>query len=248
MGLVAGVLFALGGNPAGAATLPTGFQEQVVFTGLTQPTNIEFAPDGRIFVTEKRGVIKVFDDLADTTPTVFADLSTNVHNQHDRGLLGLALAPNFPTDPWVYVLYAYDAPPGQTAPFWNDGCPDANSGTCIVTGRLSKLQAAGNVMTGTEQVLIHDWCQQFASHSIGDLHFGQDGALYVTGGDGASYNNTDWGQFNGNPCADPANEGGALRSQDLRATADPTGLDGTLLRLNPVTGAAMAGNPLIGSL
>ena len=255
--LVASVVIPLDATPSVAATLPSGFQEQVVFTGLNQPTNIEFAPDGRIFVAEKRGVIKVFDNLADTTATVFANLSTNVHDQWDRGLLGLALAPNFPSDPWVYVLYTYDAPPGQTAPFWNDFCANANDGTCVVTGRLSKLQASGNVMTGSEQVLIHDWCQQFPSHSIGDLHFGADGALYVTGGDGASFSATDYGQLSNpiNPCADPPGgamtpptaEGGALRSQDVRTTADPTSLDGTVLRLDPVTGAAMPGNPLIAS-
>jgi hypothetical protein len=70
-----------------AATLPAGFQEETVFTGLSNPTAIEFASDGRIFVAEKRGVIKVFDSLSDTTPTVFADLRTNVYNFWDRGLL-----------------------------------------------------------------------------------------------------------------------------------------------------------------
>ena len=118
-------------SPAEAITLPSGFQEQIVFSGLSQPTNIEFAPDGRIFVAEKGGRIKVFDDLADTTPTVFADLSANVHNQWDRGLLGMALAPNFPANPYVYVLYTYDAPPGQTAPVWNDVCANANDGRCV---------------------------------------------------------------------------------------------------------------------
>src|SRR5262245_10371989 len=183
--LLSSILRPVGGTPAEAVALPSGFQEQVVFSGLNQPTNIEFAPDGRIFVAEKGGRIKVFDDLADTTPTLFADLSVDTHNVWDRGLLGLALPPDFPTTPWVYVLYTYDAPPGQTAPFWNDACANANDGTCVVTGRLSKLQANGNVMTGTQQVLIEDWCQQYPSHSIGDLHFGADGALYVTGGDGA---------------------------------------------------------------
>jgi glucose/arabinose dehydrogenase len=249
-------------NPPGAAAVPVpaGFQEQIVFSGLSQPTNIEFAPDGRIFVAEKGGRIKVFDDLADTTPTIFADLSVNVHNQWDRGLLGLALAPTFPADPSVYVLYTYDAPPGKTAPVWNDVCADGNDGTCLVTGRLSRLQANGNVAAGPEQVLIHDWCQQFPSHSIGDLHFGADTALYASAGDGASFTATDYGQFGNpvNPCGDPPSpvggamspptaEGGALRSQDVRTTADPTGLDGTVLRLDPATGAAMPGNPLIGS-
>ncbi|HYN97881.1 MAG TPA: PQQ-dependent sugar dehydrogenase, partial [Pilimelia sp.] len=259
--LTAGVLAPLtSAAPAHAVVLPAGFQEQVVFSGLNQPMNVEFAPDGRVFVAEKGGRIKVFDNLADPTATVFADLSTNVHDQHDRGMLGLALHPNFPTAPWVYVLYTYDAPPGRTAPVWNDDCSavgGANAGQCVVTGRLSRLQAAGNTMTGAEQVLLHDWCQQYPSHSIGDLHFGPDGALYVSSGDGASFSAVDYGQLGtpANPCGDPpggvmappAAEGGALRSQDVRTTADPTGLDGTILRLNPETGAAAAGNPLIAS-
>ena len=49
-------------------------------------------------------------------------------------------------------------------------------------------------MTGSEQVLIEDWCQQYPSHSVGTLAFGADGALYVAGGDGASFNFADWGQ------------------------------------------------------
>ncbi|HEX6870833.1 MAG TPA: PQQ-dependent sugar dehydrogenase, partial [Micromonosporaceae bacterium] len=246
--LVAGVLTtALPGRISQAAVLPSGFQEQIVFSGLTQPTNMEFAPDGRVFVTEKAGLIKVFDNLADTTPTIFANLTTNVHNTWDRGLLGLALAPTFPADPSVYVLYTYDAPPGGTAPVYNDGnCGSSNNWQCLVSGRLSRLTANGNVMTGAEQVLIKDeWCQQFPSHSIGDLGFGQDGMLYVSAGDGASFNAVDYGQLGDpvNPCEDPVDEGGALRAQDVRATGDPTGLDGAILRLDPATGAAAAGNP-----
>ncbi|MCA2217375.1 PQQ-dependent sugar dehydrogenase [Jidongwangia harbinensis] len=246
--------------PAAAVVLPAGFREQTVLTGLNQPMNLEFAPDGRIFVAEKAGRIKVFDSIADPTPTLFADLSANVHNQNDRGLLGLALHPDFPTQPSVYVLYTYDAPPGQVAPVWNDNCSavgGANGGRCIVTGRLSVLQAAGDVMTGTEQVLLHDWCQQYPSHSIGDLHFGADGMLYASSGDGASYNVVDYGQLGSpiNPCADPPGgtmtpptaEGGALRSQDVRTPADAAGLDGTILRLDPLTGAAAPDNPAIGA-
>jgi len=251
---------------AAAVTLPAGFQETVVFSGLVKPTAIQFASDGRIFVAEKSGVIKVFDSLADTTPTVFADLRTKVHNYWDRGLLGLALHPNFPATPFVYVLYTHDAPIGGTAPVWGtpgattDTCPDPPGGTtdgCVVSGRLSRLQASGNVMTGTEQVLIEDWFQQFPSHSIGTLVFGGDGALYVSGGDGASFYFTDYGQKGVplNPGGDPpvpvggtqtppTAEGGALRSQDLRTTGDPVGLNGAVLRVDPTTGAAMAGNPL----
>ena len=87
-------------------------------------------------------------------------------------MLGLALDPNFPTDPYVYIAYTYDAPIGGTPPVWNDACPNPPGPTtdgCVVSGRLSRLQASGNVMTGSEKVLINDWCQQFPSHSIGEL-------------------------------------------------------------------------------
>ena len=76
-----------------------GFQESVVFSGLTNPTAVRFATDGRVFVAEKRGVIKVFDSLTDPTPDVFADLNANVHNFWDRGLLGHDAGPRLPEQP-----------------------------------------------------------------------------------------------------------------------------------------------------
>jgi glucose/arabinose dehydrogenase len=120
-------------------------------------------------------------------------------------------------------------------------------------------------MTGSEQVLINNWCQQFPSHSIGTLLFGRDGYLYVSGGDGASFNNVDYGQYGANyagdqanPCGDPPGavgtalsppgaEGGALRSQSVRRTDGPATLDGTVLRIDPATGAGVPGNPFFSS-
>jgi hypothetical protein len=126
-----------------AATLRPGFQESIVFSGLTNPTAVRFAADGRVFVAEKSGLIKVFTSLSATTPTVFADLRTNVHNFWDRGLLGMALPLNFgTTNPYVYVLYTYDAALGGTAPRWGtpgstaDGCPTPPGATddgCMVS-------------------------------------------------------------------------------------------------------------------
>jgi glucose/arabinose dehydrogenase len=270
--LAAAVLVLLAPGSANAvSTLPSGFQEEQVFSGLTNPMNVEFSQDGRVFVAEKSGLIKVFDGLSDTTPTTFADLRTKVHNFWDRGILGMVLDPNYPTNPYVYVLYTHDAAIGGTAPRWgtpgatSDGCPTppgALADGCVVSGRLSRLQAdpATNTMTGSEQVLIEDWCQQYPSHSVGSLVFGSDGALYVSGGDGASFNFADYGQDGDplNPCGDPpvgvggtqtapTAEGGALRSQDLRTSGDPVSLDGAILRVDPATGAALTDNPLYSS-
>ncbi|HLE15792.1 MAG TPA: PKD domain-containing protein, partial [Anaerolineales bacterium] len=177
--------------------------------------------------------------------------------------------PNFPANPYVYVLYTYDAEIGGQAPkygtpgVYSDPCPTPPGATadgCVVSGRLSRLTASGNFMSGPEQVLIEDWCQQYPSHSIGSLAFGLDGALYVSGGDGADFNLVDYGQAGDplNPCGDPPGgvgavlapptaEGGALRSQDLRTGGDPVTLDGAVLRVDPATGAGLPGNPLAGN-
>src|SRR5215467_2157645 len=109
-----------GSDQAGASTLPAGFRDSVVLSGLTNPTVLQFSSDGRIFVGQKNGVIKVFSSLTDTSPVTVADLSAEVDDYWDRGLLGLALDPNFPANPYIYVLYTYDAPIGGTAPVWND--------------------------------------------------------------------------------------------------------------------------------
>ena len=249
------VLACLAASPAAAAVVPNGFQDAAVLSGLDSPTAVRFSSDGRVFVAQMGGVVKVFSSVNDTTGTTFADLRTNVHYDGDRGLLGLALDPQFPMRPYVYVLYAYDAPLGATAPVWNDACADPTGDGCVISGRLSRLTANGDVSVD-EQPIVNDWCQQYPSHSIGSLGFGPNGYLYASAGDGASYTFTDWGQHVGDlsptqigqasVCGDPANEGGALRSQDLRTMSDSTTLDGAILRLDPDTGAGAPGNPYAG--
>jgi uncharacterized repeat protein (TIGR01451 family) len=275
---IAGLALILAAHAAVAATSykQPGFSETVVFNGLVSPTTVRFLPDGRVVVAEKSGLIKLFPNISTNSYTVVADLTTEVHNFWDRGLLGLAIDPNFATNHFIYVLYTFDAPIGGVPPTWgpgdgiSDGCPTPPGATtdgCVVSGRLSRLTATGTDWTASEQVLINDWCQQFPSHSIGSLNFGADGYLYITGGEGASFSNTDWGQFGGgtgsptpkNPCGDPpagvggdetppTAEGGALRSQSSgRPANEPRLLNGALLRVDPATGAGVPGNPFFSS-
>ncbi len=267
-----------------ASALPANFQDQELWSNLEVPTELAFAPDGKVFVAEKGGTIQRFDSLTDTTPTQVADLRTAVHNWGDRGLLGLAVDPNFSAArPYIYVQYSYDHILGSAspAPRWGapgqtyDDCPTPPSGDvdgCVVSGRISKLTLAGvgGVVTN-EQVLVEDWCQQYASHSIGTILFGTDGKLYAAGGDGASFNGVDYGQGGGtlpnssnptipkNPCGDPpaaiggnqvpsTAKGGALRAQapGITARESTTGkvsLSGSMIRIDPDTGAGVAGNP-----
>lgn len=245
---------------AGAGAPPTGFTDSQVLDGLDQPTSVAFSPDGRVFVTEKRGRLVVFDSLTDTTKSVVLDIHDEVNDFWDRGLAGIALAPTFPTDPSIWLLYTYDALPGGTHPQWDEDCPDPPGLTddgCVVTGRLIKITVnAANGVTSRTTLISGEWCQQFPSHSQDDLAFGPDGYLYVSAGDGADFNDVDYGQNGGspgspipiNPCGDPADKGGAMRSQSpRRAAGEGVSLDGAVLRLVPSTGAGAPNNPYAAS-
>ena len=264
-------------SPAAAETLPSGFQDSVAFDGLQEPTAFRFSPDGRVFVAAKPGRIFVFDDLDDEVPTEFADLRKQVYDYGDRGLLGLALDPDFPDTPYLYALYTFDHVLGEDAPGAYPRWAETPSyegdsacaglafavNACPVSGRLVRFEvegdhAAGGPMYPEGEVLIEDWCQQGSSHSIGDLEFGPEGALFASGGEGAIFTTADYGQFgypHVNQCGDPPGvrgealeppdaEGGSLRSQDVLTSADPTGLSGTVIRVDPATGLALPGNPL----
>jgi glucose/arabinose dehydrogenase len=252
------------GDPDDRSLLAVPF----ITSGVYQPTQIEFGGDGRIVVGEKAGTVKIFDSAADTSPTLAIDLRDRVYSGGDRGLLGMTIDPLWPSRPYVYVLYTRDAPPGAEPPVWHDECTGATAGDgCVVSGTLSRLEISlTNQQVGPEVRLIDGaWCQQYESHSIGDLQFGADGALYVSAGEGGSWNLTDYGQVGGspgsatpvNPCGDPPTpvgttptpptaEGGSLRAQDLNTPGDPLGLSGAVLRIDPDTGAALPDNPLAG--
>ena len=244
-GVVAVLL--LRGGSAGAQTLAAGFRDDVVFRNLVRPTAVQFASDGRVFVAEKRGVVLVFRDLADDAPAVFADMQAAVDDDGERGLLGLALHPDFPRTPYVYVLYTLRVAPGSpdARSAGVSACEDAPGDGCVVGARLSRLRAVGDAAARPEEVLLEAWCQQYRSHSVGGLAFGDDGALYVSAGDGASARALDWGQHGRNVCGDQPDAGGALRAQSVRAAG--VSLDGAVLRLDAATGAAQADNPRPGS-
>jgi glucose/arabinose dehydrogenase len=177
-----------------------GFQLQTVWSGLNNPSALAFAPNGRVFVAERSGLIKTFTNVNDTSSEVAADLRTEVHSVADRGLLGLVVDPGFPTNPYIYVSYIRDAPPGGNPPFYGDACPNApTTGAkdgCPATGRISRITVDGQGhMVGSPLVLIGGtfYCHQHQAHAVDHLAFGPDGALYASAGDGASSTFTDWG-------------------------------------------------------
>ena len=134
---------------AAGPVLPSGFTDELLATGLNHPTALAFAPNGRVYVAEQRGIVKTWPSyaalVANQAPDTALDIQSQVDNYWDRGLLGLAVDPDWPAQPYIYVLYAFDALPGGSPPRWSDACPAAPSGPgsttdgCVASGRLDRV-------------------------------------------------------------------------------------------------------------
>jgi len=148
---------------AAAATVPPGFAETQVAGGLRLPTAMAFAPDGRLFVCEQAGTLRVIKDGV-LLPAPFVSLTVN--SEGERGLLGIAFDPDFASNQYVYVYYTATTP--------------------TVHNRVSRFTASGDVALPGSQVVLLDLEPLGASnHNGGAIHFGPDGKLYVAVGENA---------------------------------------------------------------
>ncbi|MBW4464061.1 MAG: DUF4347 domain-containing protein [Pegethrix bostrychoides GSE-TBD4-15B] len=249
---------------------PGSFVRETVITGLVQPTAFARTPlkagfPELMFIAEKSGLVKVAQNNS-VAPVPFIDLRDEVNNVRDRGLLGIAVHPDFYSGlPYLYLAYTYDPPEaalnlnpnttlderdqpgnrpvrvvrikadagsgyrqavsssdpdrqvvilGKNSSWANTSRPDGNS-----TADFSIPESGRN----PDGSYLQDYIKTDSeSHSVGQLGFGADGALYVSIGDGASYN-----------------------SVDPRAVSvlNPDSLSGKILRVDPLTGQGFADNP-----
>ncbi|HYR74724.1 MAG TPA: PQQ-dependent sugar dehydrogenase [Pyrinomonadaceae bacterium] len=152
-----------------AAILPTGFTETMIANGLSSPTAMDFAPDGRLFVCLQGGQLRVIKN-GSLLATPFVTLT--VDSAGERGLLGVTFDPNFSANNFVYVYY--------TVP----GSPAHN--------RVSRFTASGDVATpGSEFVLLNlNDLSSAGNHNGGAIHFGPDGKLYIAVGENANGSNS----------------------------------------------------------
>jgi glucose/arabinose dehydrogenase len=149
-------ILTIAGMPARAADTPA--EPEPILTQVAIPTNMAFAPDGRLFFTEKEtGQVRVVvDGVLDPAPVATFDVTGDA----ERGLLGLALDPRFATRPWIYVYYS-----------------DA------VSGRNLLVRFREDRPGGTPQVLLTGLESASGYHNGGDLVFGDDGMLYASLGE-----------------------------------------------------------------
>lgn len=240
--------------------------EQVVASGLNQPIAFEFAPQDPsvMYVAEKGGVIKVVDTDTGQQST-FIDISPKVNDIQDRGLMDIALHPDFGKGvgrDYVYAFYVVDPPDtaGKTGNAGPDGGgnryaylvrytadPATNYTTAIPDSEVVMLGGAGQTLQDISGAGAVDSTSDFnqaesgfnsqtgqyvddyikvdsRSHAGGSLAFGPDGALYVSIGDGTSFN-----------AADPR----------TASVQNVNSLSGKILRIDPITGMGMPDNPFV---
>jgi glucose/arabinose dehydrogenase len=106
---IAGIALLAGISSATAATLPTGFEERTVASGLTAPSAVAWTPDGRMLIAEKGGKVRILTAAGALVAKPLIDISSHVHTSGDRGLLGLAVDSSFASNHFLYLLYTYDA-------------------------------------------------------------------------------------------------------------------------------------------
>jgi glucose/arabinose dehydrogenase len=211
---------AVQGSTTASTSAPAGFEDLVVAGGFALPTDFAFAPDGRIFVAEKDGVIRIVEEgqvLAD--PLI--DISDQVNNFWDRGLMGIAVAPDFSSTGHVYLFYTFE---------------DGSNATGPKTSRLTRITVDGNQAAPSSETVIlgsigappcsahpegSDCIPADAPYHVADdIEMAADGTIFLSIGDSA--------QNGGSPLS--------LRAQNLDS------MSGKVLRINP-DGTAPMDNP-----
>jgi glucose/arabinose dehydrogenase len=183
------------GNGTPSGSLPAGFQDVTVTTGLSKPVAMTWAPDGRIFVAEKPGTVRVIDAKGALQSTPILDISDHVNNYGDRGLLGIATDSDFATNHFLYLLYTYELNP--LAP--DGGGPMVSRLTRVTVNPDNTVTTPETVLLGS---LVTGPCpapsntsdcipSDSTSHSIGTVRADADGTLWVGSGDAADYNTVD---------------------------------------------------------
>jgi glucose/arabinose dehydrogenase len=205
---------------AGAATVPPNFEARLL-ASVGFPTGMAFTPDGRLLITTKNGPLRVYQNgVLRTTPAI--DLASRLCTHLESGLTGVTVGPDFADSHYIYLYYTYDR--------GTDSCgTDREHLDETAVNRISRFELGDDniIDPASEQVLVDNIPSVGGYHTAGDLHFGKDGYLYVTVGDGGC-------DYLAPGCADTngaAQYPHALVGKILRITSD-----GEVPADNPYTG------------
>lgn len=216
LGIVALMVALLPGS-AGSA-VPAGFEDSLVVT-VASPTALNFTPDGRLLITTQPGKLWVVENgTLLSTPAL--DLTGVICANSERGLLGVAVDPQFATNRFIYLFYTFNK---------FGTCPANTASTPV--NRVSRFTLADNntVSRASELILVDNIPSPAGNHNGGDVQIGHDGFLYISVGDGG---------------CDYRGDSGCAGLND--AARDQHVLLGKILRITR-TGGIPTSNPFLGA-
>ncbi len=212
--LLGGIEWAAGAEIGDAgATIESNFDITILDDNNTDPIAIDIAPDGRVFYIQKNGVVNIWKP---TTNTTVQAAWVAVFPGGENGMIGMALDPNFPTSPYIYLHYTHqDGNWGNTGPG---------------TQRISRFSVSGDAINmASEEILLTYVVDRAAEiHSAGCMDFDGDGNLLISTGD-----NTSYGAGLANPYT-PIDERSGQEIYDAQRTSGNTDdFRGKILRIKP---------------
>ena len=216
--LAVGILSVLYANRGPAATLQTDFDNRMV-ASVDSPIALAFTPDTRMLVATQSGQVRVYKS-GQLLQTPALDLSGKICQSYSQGLLGVTVDPNFAANHYVYLFYTYNK---------LNSCPlDEPANPNNPVNRVSRFVMTGDTLDPASEVVLIDNIPSHGSHNAGDVHFGKDGYLYVSTGDGVCDYALDSGCAGQN---DAARDRNVLLGKILRVTRN-----GGIPTTNPFTG------------
>jgi glucose/arabinose dehydrogenase len=230
------------------------FSGQTVVSGLSTPTAMDFDASGRMFIAEQRGVVRVYQN-GQLLATPFLDIQNQVNFVQDRGLLGIAVHPNFPATPYVYVAYTYD--PAEAANHTGLAGRDGAGNRVARVTRFTANSATGfnTAVAGSETIIVgtnSTWANISSPNqdSTDNMNLppsgGQNGTLrdiLIADSRSHTVGNLAFGPDGMLYIAN--GDGTSFGRVDARTTRvqNLDSLSGKILRVNPLTGQAPADNP-----
>jgi glucose/arabinose dehydrogenase len=199
---------------------PFTFRKEIVVSGLGQSIAFDWTSDGNMFIAERDGIVKVFNN-GQLLEEPFIDISAQVNTSTQRGLLGLGVHPEFPENPYIYLAFSYDPPDVEP------DLADVGRVTRLVRVTADPDSNYTTAIPGSEVVLLETPpVNNF--HAAGAIRFGEDSSLFFTHGDGS-------------PVGSPTS---LENAESLQSLDSPLG---KMLRIDPITGEGYANNPFYDS-
>ncbi len=237
---------------------PSGFIDQEYVGSFDQAVGLTFDDNGRMYVYEKGGKVWIVQN-GQVLPNPLLNISEEVGNWRDFGMLGFVLDPNFLSNGYMYCLYIVDR---HHLLYYgtNNYNPNSNEYFDATIGRITRFQADVNtnftsLVPNSRTVLLGESISSdgfpnlHQSHGTGSLVFGTDGTLLASFGDGASYSSVDQGSASETYWQQAIDDGIITPSQNIGAyrTQVMDNLAGKLIRIDPETGDGLASNPFYDS-